>query len=133
MCALLLSRSSTARSGKTAVFPSRAKSCTSPTVSGTAQPVRWAWTTISPSWSAFATPLLSISGVNGLGIWSTTFENSVYWANARLRIAELMTTGIRAVTSDWSRRRQTSSPVVPRSWWSSRIRFGPIVPASSIP
>ena len=29
--------------------------------------------------------------MNGLGIWSTTLGNSVYWANARFRIAELMT------------------------------------------
>ena len=48
---------------------------------------------------ALATPVLSRSGVNGLGIWSTTFGNSVYAAKARLRIAELMTTGICAVSS----------------------------------
>ena len=62
-----------------------------------AQPVRWACTTMEPVCRALATPLLSSSGVNGLGIWSTTLANSVYWANARFRMAELMTTGIRAV------------------------------------
>ena len=40
-------------------------------------------------------------------------------------MAELMTTGICAVASRSRSWRQTSSPVVPGSWWSSRIRFGP--------
>ena len=52
---------------------------------------------------------------------ATTLANSVYCAKARLRIAELITTGILAVSSRASNWRQTSSPVVPGNWWSSTI------------
>ncbi len=75
-CSPLLRKSSTARAGKVPVCPSSAASWSSPTVSGIAPPVLCAVMTSAPISSALATPLLSNSGVNGLGIWSTTLGNS---------------------------------------------------------